>query len=42
MRKNIARNKNKNMRSFDVLNKFLKGVSIINSSPITLLTKNLG
>ena len=32
----------KNQRSFGVLNKFLKGVNIINTNPIILLIKNRG
>jgi hypothetical protein len=35
-------NKIKNKRSLGVLNKFLKGVSIININPIILLMKNRG
>ena len=35
-------NKIKNKRSLGVLNKFLKGVNIININPIILLMKNRG
>ena len=35
-------NKIKNHRNLGVLNKFLKGVNIINIKPIILLIKNLG
>ena len=35
-------NKIKNQRNFGVLNKFLKGVNMININPIILLIKNRG
>ena len=35
-------NKIKNKRSLGILNKFLKGVNIININPIILLIKNRG
>ena len=35
-------NKIKNKRNLGVLNKFLKGVNIININPIILLIKNRG
>ena len=35
-------NKTKNQRNLGILNKFLKGVSIININPIILLIKNRG
>ena len=38
----IKLNKIKNQRNLAILNKFLKGVNIINIRPIILLIKNLG
>ena len=40
--KNSIRNTIKNTRSFEFLNKFLKGVKITRINPIKLLTKNRG
>ena len=39
---NIKLNKTKNQRNLGILNKFLKGVNIINTNPIILLIKNRG
>jgi hypothetical protein len=39
---NIKLNKIKNQRNLGILNKFLKGVNIININPIMLLIKNRG
>ena len=38
----VKLNKIKNQRNLVVLNKFLKGVNIININPIILLIKNRG
>ena len=38
----IKLNKIKNQRNLGVLNKFLKGVNIINTNPTILLIKNRG
>ena len=42
LRIKIKLNKIKNQRNLGVLNKFLKGVNIININPIILLIKNRG
>lgn len=39
---NNKRNKIKNIRNLDILNKFLNGVIITNNKPITLLMKKRG
>ena len=38
----IKPNRRRRFRSFDVLNKFLKGAKITNIEPTKLLIKNLG
>ena len=40
--KNNKINKIKNIRNFDILNKFLKGVRITSNKPIKLLMKKRG
>ena len=40
--KKSIKNKITNIRNFEFLNKFLKGVKIIRINPIKLLTKNRG
>ena len=42
LRIKIKLNKIKNQRNLGVLNKFLKGVNIINTKPTILLIKNRG